>query len=148
MFELLSNSPQETSAIGKSIAEHLSFGSIVALHGTLGSGKTCLSKGISLGLGITENITSPTYTIINEYPLHLPSRPELCKLYHIDAYRLNDDKDFEEIGGLEIIHGNGICIIEWSERIKNSIPESAITVFIHITGPHSRTITISGIEKI
>ncbi|MDR0322876.1 MAG: tRNA (adenosine(37)-N6)-threonylcarbamoyltransferase complex ATPase subunit type 1 TsaE, partial [Treponema sp.] len=112
---LVSNSPEETFALGQNIASLLSPGSVVALKGTLGSGKTCLAKGIARGLGITDIITSPTYTIISEYPAS-------TTLFHIDAYRLNGDKDFEDIGGPEIINSCGISIIEWSERIPNSLP--------------------------
>jgi len=139
MHEVFSNSPEETINIGKRIAAGLSKGSVIALNGTLGSGKTYLTKGIALGLDINESITSPTYTIINEY-----STPSSYPFYHIDAYRLKDDRDFENIGGLEIIHSDGISIIEWSERIPKSLPENAITVSIEITGSSSRLIKING----
>jgi len=138
--EFHSNSPEETTALGKQIAEHLNAGSVVALTGTLGSGKTYLTKGIAFGLGITENITSPTFTIINEY-----ERAGLPSFYHIDVYRLNGDRDFEDIGGTEIIHSRGISVIEWSERIPKSMPDNAITVSLEITGNSSRLITISGL---
>jgi len=143
MIEIISNSPDETAALGKRIASFLSEGSVVALAGNLGSGKTCLTKGIALGLGITENITSPTYTIINEYQNE--SSPAL---YHIDAYRLSCDSDFENIGGMETINSNGISIIEWSERIPKSIPENSIMIRIEITSPLSRTIRIEGLDKL
>ena len=118
----------------------LSEGSVIALQGNLGSGKTCLAGGIAAGLGISENLTSPTYTIINEYQRDEPSPA----LYHIDAYRLNGDRDFEDIGGVEIIRSAGISVIEWSERIPKSLPENAITVSLEITGPTSRLIKIKG----
>jgi tRNA threonylcarbamoyladenosine biosynthesis protein TsaE len=92
-------------------------------------------------LGVTETITSPTYTIISEYS----SSPAL---YHIDAYRLSGDEDFENSGGREIINSGGISLIEWSERIPKSIPKNAITVILKITGPFSRLIQIKGLEKI
>ena len=137
---MVSNSAQDTFAAGRRIAGVLSAGSVVALQGTLGSGKTVLAGGIAGGLGIGENITSPTYTIINEYE----SSPAL---YHIDAYRLNDDRDFRNIGGDEIINSAGISVIEWSERIPESLPDNAIKVSIEITGPASRLIKISIPEK-
>ena len=144
-FMLISNSPDETFALGQRIAALLSdakfSGSIIALKGELGSGKTYLTKGIAFGLGINENITSPTYTIISEYQ---GSRT----LYHIDAYRLNNDKDFEDIGGPEIINGQGISVIEWSERIPKSLPDNAITIFLEITGTSSRLIRINGLENL
>jgi len=145
MIDIVSNSPEETISIGKRIASFLTVGSVVALEGCLGSGKTCLAKGIALGLGITDNITSPTYTIINEYQSEKESSPTLL---HIDAYRLNCDKDFEDIGGDEAINGGGISIIEWSERIPKSIPENSIKISMEITSPLSRTIKIKGLDKL
>jgi tRNA threonylcarbamoyladenosine biosynthesis protein TsaE len=143
MVGVVSNSPEETISIGKRIAGFLSAGSVVALAGCLGSGKTCLTKGIALGLGITDNITSPTYTIINEY--QNGSSPTLL---HIDAYRLNCGKDFEDIGGDEAINSGCISIIEWSERIPESIPENSIKIGIEITSPVSRAIKINGLDKL
>jgi len=137
---LVSNSPQDTFDAGRKIAGALSAGSVVALKGTLGSGKTLLASGIANGLGVSENITSPTYTIINEYP----SSPVL---YHIDVYRLNGDRDFQEIGGDEIINSSGISVIEWSERIPKSLPDNALAVSLEITGPSSRLIKINMPDK-
>nr|AGS53147.1 ATPase YjeE [uncultured bacterium contig00060] len=142
LIKLVSASPQETFNIGQRIAALLSQGSVIALKGVLGSGKTHLTKGIASGLGINENITSPTYTIISEYQI------DDLKLYHIDAYRLNNDKDFEDIGGPEIINSNGISVIEWSDRITKSIPKTSITISLEITGNSSRLITLNGIEKL
>ena len=144
---LTSASPEKTLSIGKRIAALLSSGSVVALKGNLGSGKTSLAKGIAAGLGIQDNLTSPTYTIISEYPLKRLQGN--CKtLYHIDAYRLEDDTDFEAIGGAEILASGGICIIEWSERIPKSMPDNAITIIMEITGPSSRLIRIKGLNKL
>jgi len=106
------------------------------LRGGLGAGKTCFTRGIARALGITDNITSPTYTIVSEYKGRAP-------LYHIDAYRLNGDEDFDNTGAGELITGGGgIAIIEWSERIPGSIPQDAIIVEIEITGPESRLVRI------
>jgi tRNA threonylcarbamoyladenosine biosynthesis protein TsaE len=116
-------------------------GSVIALRGSLGSGKTCLAKGIARGLGITETITSPTYTIISEYS------GSSITLYHIDAFRLDNDEDFDQIGGPEIICGKGISIIEWSERIPKSLPQGAISIDIEITGPQTRMIRVCGLEE-
>jgi len=141
LIEFLSGSPQDTFSLGQRIASFLTAGSVVALQGELGSGKTFLVKGIAKGLGITETITSPTYTIISEYR----SSPSL---YHIDAYRLLNDEDFENLGGGEIINSSGISLIEWSERIPKSLPREKITIILKITGPSSRLIQIDGLEKI
>jgi len=146
MNDVVSTSPQETIDLGKRIAALLTPGSVIALNGPLGSGKTCLAKGIADGLGITENVTSPTYTIISEYKSGEHGSPAL---YHIDAYRLNNDRDFEDIGGPEIIaSSDGISIIEWSERISKSLPHNAITIDLEITGASSRLIRIHGLDKL
>jgi len=141
-FFFITNSPEETFALGERIAGLLSHGSVVALEGVLGSGKTHLTKGIAFGLGISENLTSPTYTIVSEY------QSSASHLYHIDAYRLNNDRDFEDIGGIEIINSNGISVIEWSDRIINSLPENTITISLEITGQSSRLIKITGVKNI
>jgi tRNA threonylcarbamoyladenosine biosynthesis protein TsaE len=146
LIELQSNSPEETTALGKRIAALLVCGSVIALNGELGSGKTCITRGIAAGLGITGNITSPTYTIINEY--HDSEECSRPTLYHIDAYRLNSGRDFEDIGGTEILNSNGISIIEWSERISKSLPDNAIKISLEITGHSSRLIRITGVEKL
>jgi len=143
MLEIISASPDETHSVGKKIASCLLKGSVVALQGDLGSGKTALTKGIALGLGITDKITSPTYTIINEY-----SCENSPTLYHIDAYRLSGDKDFEDIGGADILNSGGISIIEWSGLVPKSIPQDSINISIEITGETSRLIKINGIEKL
>ena len=112
-------------------------GSVVALRGGLGAGKTWLTKGIARGLLISEEITSPTYTIISEYRGKLP-------LYHIDAYRLQGDDDFSALGGEELLYdGRGVSVIEWSERIPNSIPEDAIIIEMEILEGTKRRIRIS-----
>jgi tRNA threonylcarbamoyladenosine biosynthesis protein TsaE len=124
--------------LGEHIAGFLVKGSVVALKGPLGAGKTCLAKGIARGLGVKEEVTSPTYTIISEYE-------GLCPFYHIDAYRLRGDDDFAGLGGEEIIYGEGISVVEWSERISLSLPDTSLFIDIkiedggvrnfHITGP-------------
>ena len=122
--------------MGEHFTEKLKKGSVIALKGGLGAGKTCLVKGIARGLGVAEIVTSPTYTIVSEYSARLNG--EMVPLYHIDAYRLNGDEDFENTGAGELMDGGGIAIIEWSERVPRSIPADAITIEIEITGPQSR----------
>jgi tRNA threonylcarbamoyladenosine biosynthesis protein TsaE len=134
-------SPEETEALGERFVRKLQPGSVVALKGGLGAGKTCFTRGIARGLGITENVTSPTYTIVSEYSARLNG--QTIPLYHIDAYRLNGDEDFENTGAGELINDKTVAIIEWSERIPRSIPAGAITVEIEITGPESRLLRIS-----
>jgi tRNA threonylcarbamoyladenosine biosynthesis protein TsaE len=146
-IELFSDSPQETEAIGVRIASKLSPGAIVALRGDIGAGKTCLVKGIARGLGVTDTVTSPTYTIVSEYRGNIP-------VFHIDAYRLSGDDDFEGTGALELLGGNGVALVEWSERIPRSLAAGCgnaasgiITVAIQINGLCSRIIRITGLES-
>jgi len=142
LTEHRATSPEETEALGECFARTLKPGAVVALKGGLGAGKTCFTRGIARALGITENVTSPTYTIVSEYGARLNG--QAIPLYHIDAYRLNGDEDFENTGAGEAIGGPaGIAVIEWSERIPRSIPVDAITVEIEITGPQSRLLRIS-----
>jgi tRNA threonylcarbamoyladenosine biosynthesis protein TsaE len=132
---LISSSEEETKEYGIQLAQILRRGSIVALRGGLGVGKTYFTKGLAQGLGITEEVTSPTYTMINEY------RGQNFPLYHIDAYRLRGDDDFSALGAEELLYGDGITVIEWSERI--SLPPDAITVEIEILEDGKRRIQIT-----
>jgi tRNA threonylcarbamoyladenosine biosynthesis protein TsaE len=140
------SSPEETVALGKRLAPYLHPGSVVALRGGLGAGKTCLVKGIAEGLGITEEVTSPTYTIISEYGGTLSPFGAL-PFYHIDAYRLTGDDDFAALGGEEILYGKGVSVIEWSERLPQSLPSDAITIDIEISGGENRMIHITGLAE-
>jgi len=143
--EYTSSSPQDTEAFGSRLACRLGPGSVIALSGGLGAGKTCLVKGIARALGIDENITSPTYTIINEYR-PVAGRLNNCSLYHIDAYRLNGDEDFESTGAGGCFSAGGITIVEWSDRIPGSIPVDAIRIEIEISGPQSRIFRLRGLS--
>jgi tRNA threonylcarbamoyladenosine biosynthesis protein TsaE len=138
--EYVSSSPHDTEAFGRRLASCLEPGSVIALSGGLGAGKTCLVRGIALALGLDENITSPTYTIINEYQING------CPLYHIDAYRLNGDEDFASTGAGDCFSAGGITIIEWSDRIPGSVPVDAISVEIEISGPQSRIFHLRGLS--
>jgi tRNA threonylcarbamoyladenosine biosynthesis protein TsaE len=116
-------------------------GSVVALRGGLGAGKTCLAKGIARGLGVEEEVKSPTYTIISEYETRGKT-----PFYHIDAYRLGGDEDFEALGGRELFCDDGIAVIEWSEKIPTSLPEDSILVEIEILDGEKRRFRVSGID--
>ena len=144
---VVSSSPEETFALGRQISVMLGMGSVVALKGPLGAGKTCLVKGIASGLGIEEEVTSPSYTIVSEYDGIVPDKnnPEKktpVRFYHIDAFRLGGNKDFSDIGGEEMIFGNGISVIEWSERIPAFVPDSSLMVDIHIRKDEKRDILL------
>jgi tRNA threonylcarbamoyladenosine biosynthesis protein TsaE len=138
--EFSSGSPEETMTLGERISRSLTPGAVIALRGGFGAGKTCLAKGIARGLGVEETVTSPTYTIISEYRGRVP-------LYHIDAYRLEGDEDFEDLGGLEFLGGDGVSIIEWSERIPRSLPPEHISIEIIPRGGDRRVFRISGMQE-
>jgi len=143
--EYVSTSPQDTEDFGGRLASRLRPGSVIALSGGLGAGKTCLVKGIARALGVSENITSPTYTIINEYLIN--ARQDAGhSLFHIDAYRLNGDEDFDSTGAGGCFSEGGITIIEWSERIPGSIPVDAVRIEIEISGPQSRIFRLRGLS--
>jgi tRNA threonylcarbamoyladenosine biosynthesis protein TsaE len=137
LIEVISASPEETVTLGERIGRAVRPGTVIALKGGLGAGKTCLAKGIARGLEVEETVTSPTYTIISEYRGRFP-------LYHIDAYRLEGDEDFENLGGMELFGGEGVTVIEWSERLpQHSLPEDFISIEIDICGDR-RLFRISG----
>ena len=143
----VTSSPEETYSLGKSLSRMLGIGSVVALKGPLGAGKTCLVKGIASGLGIQEEVTSPSFTIVSEYDGAIqdknnPEKNISVQFYHIDAYRLGGDKDFSNIGGEETIFADGISVIEWSERIPAFIPNNSLCVDINIREDEKRDIRI------
>ena len=125
---------------GEDLAKTIERGSIVAMEGPLGAGKTCFAKGIARGLGIVEEVTSPTYTIVSEYDGFIDG--EKLTMFHIDAYRLTGNEDFSALGGEEMVFGNGISVIEWSERIPDFIPPGAVNVKIELKNDNERLIHI------
>ncbi len=139
-MDLLSKSPEETFRIGKILAENLTAGDVVALTGELGAGKTCLTQGIASGLGVPENyvVTSPTFTLINEYP------GSKAILYHIDVYRLSGYRDLAEMGCEEYLYGRGVAVVEWAEKVLDALPDDALFVVITYLDENRRRIEISG----
>ena len=135
MLELFSNSAEDTINIGKIIGSSLTKGTVIAFKGTLAAGKTTLTKGIAESLEIDEVITSPTFTLVSEYEGKLP-------FYHFDVYRLDTVEDFLNIGSEEMMYGDGVCAIEWSEKIESALPKDAIIIEIEILTPETRKITI------
>ena len=118
------NSAEETFALGKALGEKASPGQIYTLDGDLGTGKTVFTQGVAAGLGITEAISSPTFTIIQEYDTgRLP-------LYHFDVYRIGDIEEMDEIGYDDYFFGEGICLIEWADLIREILPEHVIRITI------------------
>ena len=118
------NSESETFEVGKKLGESASAGDIYLLDGDLGVGKTVLAKGFAAGLGITEPVTSPTFTIVHEYEGRLP-------LYHFDVYRIGDPDEMYDIGFDEYLYGEGVCLIEWPERVEELLPDTAVKITIN-----------------
>jgi tRNA threonylcarbamoyladenosine biosynthesis protein TsaE len=133
----LTNSPQETEAVGEKLAQKLTPGTVIAYRGDLGAGKTAFTRGLARGLGCREAVTSPTYTIVNEY---LNGR---IPLFHFDMYRLTSADDLFDIGCDDYLERGGICAVEWSENVWDAL-EEPITVTIEKLGVDSRRITIEG----
>lgn len=130
---------EQTFSLGRRLGSRLESGAVVTLSGALGAGKTVLAKGIAVALDIHEHVVSPTYTIIQEYSGRLP-------LHHMDLYRLESEEDFEMLGADEMLYGNGVTLIEWSEMITELLPPDHISVRISIEPDGERIITIEGIE--
>ena len=139
-MEYISNSPQETEQLGARLAARLSPGAVLAFTGDLGAGKTAFTRGLAQGLGIDERVTSPTFTIVNEYTGgRLP-------LFHFDMYRLASSDELFDIGWEDYLNRSGVCAVEWSERIADALEEDNV---IHIDIRHGnrdtqRIITITG----
>lgn len=124
-----------TIALGEKIGSLLSKGDIIAMEGTLGAGKTTITKGIAKALEIADNITSPTFCLISEYYGKMP-------LYHMDVYRLDGVEDFQGLGVDDMLYGDGVSIIEWSEKIKRELPKRTITLRLEPQSDGSRKITL------
>lgn len=127
-------SAEQTIELGEKIGSFLRPGDVIALQGTLAAGKTTITKGIACALGITEDITSPTFTLISVYEGRLP-------LYHMDVYRLEGSADFSDLGAEEMLYGSGICVIEWSEKIMDELPAGTIVIKLSAEN-EKRTVTI------
>lgn len=132
---LVTRTPDETVVLGERIGARLRKGDVLALQGTLAAGKTTITKGIARGLRVTENITSPTFTLISEYSGTMP-------LYHMDVYRLDSTEDFINLGVDDMLYGEGVCVIEWSEKIMSELPGRTITIRLETNENGSRTVTI------
>ena len=136
-MEFITNSPAQTEAIGAALGKILKPGTVIAYRGDLGAGKTAFTRGLALGLGSTELVTSPTYTIVNEY---LGGR---MPLFHFDMYRLASSDDLWDIGWEDYLDRNGVCAVEWSENVADAM-EEPIVITIEKLGEDSRRITMEG----
>ena len=136
-MEFITNSPEQTEQVGQRLGQALRPGTVLAYLGDLGAGKTAFTRGLARGLGATEMVTSPTYTIVNEY---LSGR---MPLFHFDMYRLSSSDDLWDIGWEDYLERGGVCAVEWSENVRDAM-EGAITVCIQKLGEDTRKITITG----
>ena len=131
-YHCVSNSEAETARFGQRLARVLSPGDVVALQGPLGAGKTRLVQAIAQKLGCAQAfVVSPTFTLIHEYDGQLP-------VYHVDAYRLKNSDEFLDMGGGELLNGEGVCLIEWADRIGDLLPRDHLRIDIEVTAEHSR----------
>ena len=133
----ITHSPEETEKLGAALAQHLQPGAVIAYTGDLGAGKTAFTRGLAKGLGYTQPVTSPTYTIVNEY---LGGR---LPLFHFDMYRLTSSDDLWDIGWEDYLERGGVCAVEWSENVADAM-ENAIRVDIAKVDDDTRDITIEG----
>ena len=133
----VTRSVEETIAFGERLAASLPAGTVVALSGDLGAGKTALTKGIARGLGVTDTITSPTFTLVNEHAARDDRR-----LYHVDLYRLDQPQQAVEIGIEEELAPDGWTIIEWAEKLGDVLPPNAVRIEIEIVGENERRIAV------
>ena len=140
-MEYITNSPAETEAIGSALGKILKPGTVLAYRGDLGAGKTAFTRGLARGLGCRDIVTSPTYTIVNEY---LGGR---LPLFHFDMYRLASSDDLFDIGWEDYLERGGVCAVEWSENVADAM-EGAVSITIEKLGEDTRRITIEGGEDL
>ncbi len=139
MMQITTHSADETQALGQKLASRLAPGDVIAYFGDLGAGKTAFTRGLAQGLGITDPVTSPTYTIVNEY---LSGR---IPLFHFDMYRLSSSDELFDIGWEDYLSRGGICAVEWSENVEDALQDAIrVTIEKDADEPDTRHITITG----
>ena len=139
MMQITTHSADETQALGQKLASRLVHGDVIAYFGDLGAGKTAFTRGLAQGLGITDPVTSPTYTIVNEY---LSGR---IPLFHFDMYRLSSSDELFDIGWEDYLSRGGVCAVEWSENVEDALQDAIrVTIEKDADEPDTRHITITG----
>ena len=136
-MEIITHSPEETEAVGAALGRQLKPGTVIAYQGDLGAGKTAFTRGVACGLGAKESVTSPTYTIVNEY---LSGK---YPLFHFDMYRLASSDDLFDIGWEDYLDRGGVCAVEWSENVADAM-EDPISITIEKLGEDTRRIRLEG----
>jgi tRNA threonylcarbamoyladenosine biosynthesis protein TsaE len=134
---IITHSPEETQTIASQLAGFLTAGDVICLHGDLGAGKTTFTQGLARGLGITDVVNSPTFSLVSEYKGRLP-------LYHMDVYRLGEHAADEPLGYEEYFYGDGVTVVEWSELIQSILPDERFHITIRILDDGERSINITG----
>ena len=132
---LTAATPEQTATAGEALGRTLGPGDVVALYGELGAGKTCFLQGLARGLGVTGDVTSPTFVLVNQYRGRLP-------IYHLDAYRTGSLTELVDLGLEEMLHGDGVTVIEWADKLLPLLPARTIHVHLSGLGDEPREITI------
>lgn len=140
-FTTVTQSPEDTIKLGEKIGSLLKSGDVIAYSGGLGAGKTTITRGISIGLGLGDEVISPTFSLVNEYT------GENTRLYHFDMYRITSPDDLETTGFFDYLEDGGILAIEWSENIESELPENTIRINIDRIDDNIRKITIDGDDR-
>ena len=138
MATFISNSPTETEAVGRQLAENVRVGSVLALQGELGSGKTLFTKGFMAGMGSNAAVSSPTFTIVHEY------RDGRLPVYHFDLFRVENCQSLARLGLDDYFFSDGVSVIEWADRFPEFIPEQALWILFEIKSENQRSITFQG----
>jgi tRNA threonylcarbamoyladenosine biosynthesis protein TsaE len=136
-MKTVSRSAQETLALGERLGARLGRGDVVACIGPLGAGKTCFLQGLARGLGVMTDVTSPTFVLVNQYRGRLP-------VYHVDAYRTGSLTELVELGLEEMLHGEGVTVVEWADKLLPLLPARTVTVTIEGLGDEPRQIELAG----
>ena len=135
LLEIMSDSVEDTMAAARDLAKSMIAGDVIALYGPVGAGKTCFVKGLAAGLKCKTLVRSPSFNLVNEYDGDIP-------LYHIDFYRLTSDAEIGDLGWTDYLNAFGIVVIEWAEKVKNSLPEGTIEAYFSILGENLRKLEI------
>jgi len=136
-MKVVSRSAQETQALGERLGARLGRGDVVACIGPLGAGKTCFLQGLARGLGVMTDVTSPTFVLVNQYRGRLP-------VYHVDAYRTGSLTELVDLGLEEMLHGEGVTVVEWADKLLPLLPPRTVTVTIAGLGDEPRQIELAG----